>query len=174
MRLLFSSFAYRHVASCKLDWQRLRRTDVPRRVVIGSINMPAAYAINSIPTHPPRDTAALRGKDNRSTTLHVDETRVRSHTYTVNTSGKTAGLHVYVCVFEARTCAPRPRRKLPSTTHFLKYLLPLENQSTVLPQRTRRRLTRLFVGGSIENRRDAVFRYHHLSKLIVPQFDCDL
>lgn len=51
MRLLFSSFAYRHVASCKLDWQRLRRW-MCRRVVVGSINMPAAYAINSIPTQP--------------------------------------------------------------------------------------------------------------------------
>lgn len=116
MRLLFSSFAYRHVASCKLDWQQLRRW-MCRRVVVGSINMPAAYAINSIPTHPPRGTAALRGKDNRSTTLHVDETRVRAaHTYTVNTRRKNAG---------ARVRAPRPRRKLPSTTHFLKYLLSL-------------------------------------------------
>ena len=106
------------------------------RVVVGSINMPAAYAINSIPTHPPRDTAALRGKDNRSTppsTWTKHECAPRAHTFMVNTSGKTSGLlYVRVCVrarARARACVSVCASSPPQITEhnpLFKIFTPVE------------------------------------------------
>lgn len=85
-----------------------------RRVVVGSINMPTAYAINSIPTQLPPEYSSLERQG--QSIYHPSRGR--------NTNARCA--HVrdkYQRKNARRTCTPRPRRKLPSTTHFLKYLL---------------------------------------------------
>lgn len=118
--------------------------------------MPAAYAINSIPTHPPPGYSSLerqgqsiyhppRGRD---TSAH--RARPRAHTH----------IHTYRDAV-ARPCSARHGEKNTDTrvrsapritvraTRFVKYLLATRRrtQSTVFRvRRTRRRLTRLFVG----------------------------
>lgn len=125
-----------------------------RRVVVGSINMPAAYAINSIPTHPrvqqPWEARTIdlppstwtKHKYTPHTNIHTRaHTDICTHRYEKLYWRKNASIHTYI---RPRI---RVRCELPAHNPLFKIFTRWKSNRPVPPRG--RRLTRLFVGGSI-------------------------